>query len=136
MILTRAVLRHAVLYSLLPVGWVLAVASAQAQDKVEANPARPTVSTPATLTPVGHLQFETGMLGAEHSAAFANRTSLEEAIKLAVHKRLELVVAAEPVVFSDQGTASATDPGGVAVGAQAVLLQGHEHRRELLPDRV
>src|ERR1700683_4446179 len=25
----------------------------------EANPARPTVSTPATLTPVGYLQFET-----------------------------------------------------------------------------
>jgi hypothetical protein len=33
--------------------------------EVEANPGRPTVSTPATLTPPGYLQFETGSLGAE-----------------------------------------------------------------------
>jgi hypothetical protein len=33
----------------------------------EANPGRPTVSTPATLTPVGYLQFENGVLFAEHS---------------------------------------------------------------------
>jgi hypothetical protein len=31
----------------------------------EANPGRPTVSTPATLTPVGYLQFENGGLYAE-----------------------------------------------------------------------
>ena len=31
-------------------------------DAPVANPARPTVSTPATLTPVGYLQFETGIL--------------------------------------------------------------------------
>jgi hypothetical protein len=128
MFLARAFLRHAVLCFLLPAGWLLLCSCAQAQDKVEANPARPTVSTPATLTPVGYLQFETGMLGAEHSEAFANRTSLEEAIKLSVHKRLQLVVAAEPVVFSDQGTVSGTDPGGVLLGAQGVLLQGHERR--------
>ncbi len=36
-------------------------------DELEANPGRPTVSTPATLTPVGYLQFETGGLGASHS---------------------------------------------------------------------
>jgi hypothetical protein len=30
----------------------------------ETNPGRPTVSTPATLTPVGYLQFETGILAA------------------------------------------------------------------------
>src|SRR5512146_1555128 len=128
MIFARAFLRHTVLFSLLPAGWLLPFASAQAREEPEANPARPTISTPATLTPVGYLQFETGTLGAEHSEAFANRTSLEEAIKLAVHKRLQLVVAAEPAVFSDQGTVSGTDPGGVLLGAQGVLLQGHERR--------
>jgi hypothetical protein len=30
----------------------------------EANPGRPTVSTPATITPVGYLQFETGFVPA------------------------------------------------------------------------
>jgi hypothetical protein len=29
-------------------------------DEPEANPGRPTVSTLATLTPVGYVQFETG----------------------------------------------------------------------------
>src|SRR6202035_146155 len=34
-------------------------------DEPAANPARPTVSNPATLTPIGYLQFETGVLGAQ-----------------------------------------------------------------------
>ena len=37
-------------------------------DEPEANPGRPTVSNPATLTPVGYLQFETGTLGATEFA--------------------------------------------------------------------
>ena len=40
------------------------------QDEPEANPARPTVSNPATLIPVGYLQFETGTLGATDSPEF------------------------------------------------------------------
>jgi hypothetical protein len=42
-------------------------------DEPEANPARPTVSNPATLTPVGYLQFETGTLGATNSPEFSTR---------------------------------------------------------------
>lgn len=129
MIFARATRRYALFFSSLLAGWLLPVsAAAQSQDEVAANPGRPTISTPATLTPVGYLQFETGVLGAEHSEGFANRTSLEEAIKLSVHKRLELQVLAEPVVFSDQGSVSGTDPGSVALGAQAVLVPGHERR--------
>ena len=37
-----------------------AIAQSQEEDQPEANPGRPTVSTPATLTPVGYLQFESG----------------------------------------------------------------------------
>src|SRR5690348_15416734 len=54
--------------------------------ELSANPGRPTVSTPATLTPVGYLQFETGVLGAEHSGEFANRTGINEVVKLSVEK--------------------------------------------------
>jgi len=39
----------------------------------EANPGRPTVSTPATLTPVGYLQFENGGLYAAQSPEFNTR---------------------------------------------------------------
>src|SRR6266567_1749400 len=49
-----------------------------------ANPGRPTVSTPATLTPVGYLQFETGILGATHSPEFSSRYGFNEVMKLSV----------------------------------------------------
>jgi len=39
----------------------------------EANPGRPTVSTPATLTPVGYLQFENGVLFSQDSTEFSKR---------------------------------------------------------------
>ena len=48
---------------------------AQTQTVPQANPGRPTVSTPATLTPVGYLQFETGILGAINSTEFETRVS-------------------------------------------------------------
>lgn len=35
-------------------------AQSRKADEPEAHPGRPTVSTPGTLTPVGHLQLETG----------------------------------------------------------------------------
>ena len=37
------------------------------EDEPVANPGRPTVSTPAKITPVGYLQLETGVLAATHS---------------------------------------------------------------------
>src|SRR5580700_12268466 len=66
----------------------------------EANPARPTVSTPATLTPVGYLQFETGSLGATTSPEFGTRIGINEVTKLTVLPRLELLVLTEPYVHS------------------------------------
>lgn len=96
--------------------------------ELEANPGRPTVSTPATLTPVGYLQFETGVLGAEHSGEFANRTGINEVIKFAVQKRLQLLVSSEPFVTSDLGHSTSRDPGGVSLGAQAVIIPGTERR--------
>jgi len=91
---------------------------------VQANPGRPTVSTPATLTPVGYLQFESGTLGAETSAEFANRTGIESVIKLAVTRRLELLVQTEPMVWSDLGDRTDQRPGEVFVGFQTVVRHG------------
>ena len=51
--------------------------------------ARPTVSNPATLTPVRYLQFEAGILGATDSAEFSTRYEINEVVKLAVSRRLE-----------------------------------------------
>jgi len=113
-------------------GWVLIFAlSIHAQTITdpdtdptpEANPARPTVSTPATLTPVGYLQFETGGLGALTSPEFGTRIGINQVTKLTVLPRLEFFVQTEPYVHSSNSTGGDKQihPGEVFVGAQAVL---------------
>jgi hypothetical protein len=99
--------------------------SAIAQDAdPEANPARPTVSTPATLTPIGYLQFETGSLGAITSPEFGTRIGINQVTKLTVLPRLELFVQTEPYVHSSDslGRDKQIHPGEVWLGAQAELL--------------
>ena len=91
---------------------------------IQANPARPTVSTPATLPPAGFLQFETGGLGAEKSGDFSNRASIESVIKVAITKNMELLLVTEPLVISDRGPTTTIDTGDVSVGVQAVVHQG------------
>jgi hypothetical protein len=103
-------------------------AGAQSDETPAANPGRPTVSTPASLTPVGYLQFETGVLVADHSGDFSNRTALEEVIKFAPVKRLQFLFSTEPFASSGLGPQRSNDPGGVSLGLQGVILQGEGHR--------
>src|SRR2546427_11386086 len=119
------VYRTCILLSLLTL-----VAHAQKSDdtSVEANPGRPTVSTPATLVPVGYLQFETGVLGATHSPEFSSRFGLNEVIKLSVARRLELLAAAEPAVHYRAGGRMANGTGEVFLGMQAVPSRGEGGR--------
>jgi len=103
---------------------VLPLAGQPIPDPVpEANPARPTVSTPATLTPVGYLQFETGGLGAVTSPEFGTRIGINQVTKLTALPRLEFFVATEPYVHSrnSKGGDKEIHPGEVFVGAQAVV---------------
>jgi hypothetical protein len=93
-------------------------------DEPEANPGRPTVSTPATLTPTGYLQFESGVLWANHSGEFSTRTGLNEVVKLSVVPRLELLAAAEPVVHYRAQGITANGVAEVFLGVQAVLSPG------------
>jgi hypothetical protein len=93
-------------------------------DGPAANPARPTVSNPATLTPVGYLQFETGTLGATTSPEFATRYEFNEVIKLAVTRRLEFIEASEPAVHYTANGTTANGTAEVFLGAQAVLMPG------------
>ncbi len=88
----------------------------------EANPGRPTVSTPATLTPVGYLQFETGVLGAEHSEGVANQLSFNEVMKFSPVKRLEFILQMQPFATTDTGLQTTRDAGDVSAGVQAVLF--------------
>lgn len=90
-----------------------------------ANPARPTVATPATLTPVGYLQFENGGLYASDSGEFTTQSSINQVTKLTVNSRLQFLVLSEPFAHSTYtGATSSSDPGGVSLGVQGVLFPG------------
>ena len=106
-------------------------AQSQEDDPPEANPGRPTVSTPATLTPAGYLQFESGFTGAANSPQFSSRYSFNEVMKLSVIKRLELVASAEPIVHSAADGTTGNSAGEVFVGAQGVLYRGENARPTL-----
>ena len=97
-------------------------------DEPVANPGRPTVSTPATLTPVGYLQFETGYLAAWHSPEFSSQSSFNEVVKFSVTRRIELLAAAGPFAHSRAGNQTANGTGDVALGVQGVVHQGEGAR--------
>jgi hypothetical protein len=103
-------------------------AQTSADDTPVANPARPTVATPATLTPVGYLQFENGMLYATGSPDFSSRYGINQVTKLTVHPRLELLVQSEPWVHTGLGREQKTNSGDVFLGLQGVVLPGNEKR--------
>jgi hypothetical protein len=102
----------------------LAAAAQQPKDDPVANPGRPTVSTPATLTPVGYLQFETGFLRATHSPEFSSQSSFNEVVKFSLSRRLEFLASAGPFAHSSAVGQSANGAGGVSLGAQVVLYPG------------
>src|SRR6185312_7620797 len=100
---------------------------ANAPQSPQANPGRPTVSTPATLTPVGYLQFENGVLYAADSPNVASSLSISQVTKLAVAPRLQLLLDSQPFGYGS-GTSgdelSGPHPGDVLAGAQAVAFTG------------
>ena len=113
----------------------LCVAQMRAQSPVletpEANPGRPTVSTPATLTPLGYLQFENGGLYAATSPEFNTRFGINQVTKLAVASRLQLLVLSEPFVHATGPDVPGSGPGEVFAGLQAVIVPGEGHKPTL-----
>lgn len=118
--------------------WLLALLLAgsavaqQTQEKTEeapspdapvANPGRPTVSTPARLTPVGYLQFETGALYANDSPGVVSQLSFNEVLKYSFARWLEVLASSEPFAHTSGGQ-DENAPGDVALGVQAVLHHG------------
>jgi hypothetical protein len=101
------------------------------QDEPEANPARPTVSNPATLVPAGYLQFETGTLGAATSPEFSTRYEFNQVIKLALSRRIQFAESSEPAVHYTLNGLSANGVAEVFLGAQAVLAPGEGARPTL-----
>src|SRR5712691_6506918 len=87
-------------FLVLPIGLRPILAQIARDPLPAANPGRPTVSTPAALTPVGYLQFENGILGAVTSPEFSTRVAINQITKLAVAPRLQLILQSEPFIRS------------------------------------
>lgn len=115
-------------FSVLFLAFSLTVAAQEQPDEPVANPGRPTVSTPATLTPVGYLQFETGFLGATQSPGVSSQSSLNEVVKFSVSSRIELLVGDGPFAHSRADGRSVNGTGDVMLGVQGVLLRGEGAR--------
>ncbi len=107
---------------------IILCAQTDAPTVPEANPARPTVSTPATLTPAGYLQFENGGLFAAKSPEFSRRLGIEQVTKLSVDSRVQLLALFEPFTHSTGAAVSGNRLGEVFAGMQAVILQGKDKR--------
>jgi hypothetical protein len=106
-------------------------AQTQDADEPEANPSRPTVATPATLTPVGYLQFESGFTSASQSPEFSSRYSFNEVMKLSVAPRLEFIASAEPIVHYTASGSTGNSVAEVFSGAQAVVYRGEDAKPTL-----
>lgn len=110
--------------SMVALGSAGGVAQKAATDIPAANPSRPTVTNPATLTPVGYAQFETGVLIAADSPQFDKQSSINQVTKLTVNERLEVFVGSTPWAATSFGKNYRSDDGDVAVGVQGVALPG------------
>ena len=118
-------------FSFLSLFTQVCLAQSDATSEPEANPGRPTVSTPAKLTPVGYLQFENGALFAEHSTEFSRRLGIVQVTKLSVLPRLELFLQSEPLAISRTEGRIDVHEGEVFAGAQALLFSGGDSRPTL-----
>ena len=97
----------------------------KAEEEIpDANPGRPTVATPATLTPVGYLQFETGILAAWHSPGVVSQTSINEVIKYSPSRWVEFLVSSQPYAHSHAPGQPTNAAGDVDLGIQADLYHG------------
>ncbi len=119
------------------------LSTAKPDDKQvpEANPARPTVTNPAHIPPVGYLQFEQGFLYATASpGGVAHQLSVVQTTKLAVHPRLMFQVLSQPfaatrLINPDEPETSSRDTGRSATrrsGTPAPRVRSPPYRRARL----
>ncbi len=93
-----------------------------------ANPARPTVANPASLTPPGYLQFEQGFLQANATPGGGpdSQFSLVQTMKLALNHRVMPFLSSQPYSRSSTAGLVSNDPGDLDLGVQVVLLDNDE----------
>lgn len=105
---------------------LVAIAQQSPEVSTSANPGRPSVSTPATLTPVGYFQFQVGYLGATDSPEFSSQSSINAVVNFSMTSRVELLVSSQPYAHSHVEGQQTNEPGGVSLGIQGVIHHGKD----------
>ena len=77
---------------------------------------------------MGYLQFENGVLYATASPEFSKRLGINQATKLSINERMEVLALFEPFTHSTGAAVSGNRPGEVFAGMQAVILSGNDER--------
>lgn len=113
-----------------------AVAACSDAQTPAANPARPTVTNPATLPPVGFLQLEQGYLGSLNSPETASQYGVNFAAKVAVHHRLMAELQMQPWARSRVAEGATSDSGDLLVGGQAVVYNALEADDTVVRDDI
>ena len=96
---------------------------AAASQTPTANPARPTLTNPATLPPVGYVQLEQGYLGSLDSPETASQYGVNQTAKVAFSDRLMAEEQWQPWARSREADADvgSNASGDLLIGGQAVL---------------
>lgn len=89
-----------------------------------ANPARPTVTNPATLPPVGYLQLEQGFVQANGSPQNDRQFSINQTTKLAIAPRLMVELFSQPFASTNVSIGTVHDTGDLDLGVQAIAISG------------
>jgi hypothetical protein len=97
---------------------------ASAASVPAANPGRPTVTTPATLTAVGYLQFETGGIQAWTSPEFQTRLAMNETVKLNLAPRWQALFVSDPAARYKVNDQTSAGLACYFLGVQAVGHSG------------
>jgi hypothetical protein len=115
-----------------------ALASGAIAQAPTANPARPTLTNPATLPPVGYLQLEQGYLGSFDSPATDSQHGVNLVAKVPVHPRLMFEVQTQPWARSREAGDSTAENGSgdVLLGGQVVLCNPPEGSDDVVKDDV
>ena len=96
----------------------------------QASPARPTVTMPAHIPPVGYLQFEQGFNQANDSPSGTNaQFALSQTTKIALTTRLMVQMISQPYTYNRIATAgsadvTSNDPGDLQLGLQGIVRKG------------
>lgn len=89
-----------------------------------ANPARPTVTNPATLPPVGYVQFEQGFDQADDSPQLDRQLSINQTTKIALAPRLMVEFFSQPFASTRLDGATEHDTGDLDLGLQVIAVPG------------